>query len=152
RRPTYAQLAADLGLTASTVTNELAAARREFRRIVLAVLREQCATDEEDVAEARALTGAAHDLSVRARSTPRPAQRADDHRVKGDRVNDDRVGDERAGDDRADDDSEALRSAVDAGPRRHGDRVSRARHGARSRGRTEGPRTRRRGSRDDRRK
>jgi RNA polymerase sigma factor (sigma-70 family) len=63
QRPTYAQLAADLGLTATSVTNELAAARREFRRIVLAVLREQCATDEEFAAEARALTGAAaHDL------------------------------------------------------------------------------------------
>jgi RNA polymerase sigma factor (sigma-70 family) len=61
QRPTYAQLAADLGLTANGVTNELAAARREFRRIVLAVLREQCATDEEFAAEARALTGAAGD-------------------------------------------------------------------------------------------
>jgi RNA polymerase sigma factor (sigma-70 family) len=61
RRPTYAQLAADLGLTAATVTNELAAARREFRRIVLAVLREQCGTDEEYLAEARALTGAVAD-------------------------------------------------------------------------------------------
>jgi RNA polymerase sigma factor (sigma-70 family) len=60
-RPTYAQLAADLGLSAATVTNELAAARREFRRMVLAVLREQCATDEEYIAEARALTGAATD-------------------------------------------------------------------------------------------
>jgi RNA polymerase sigma factor (sigma-70 family) len=61
QRPTYAQLAADLGLTATTVTNELAAARREFRRIVLAVLREQCATDEEYAAEARTLTGGAAD-------------------------------------------------------------------------------------------
>jgi RNA polymerase sigma factor (sigma-70 family) len=56
QRPTYAQLAADLGLTTTTVTNELAAARREFRRLVLEVLREQCATDEEFAAEARALT------------------------------------------------------------------------------------------------
>jgi RNA polymerase sigma factor (sigma-70 family) len=60
-RPTYAQLAADLGLSAATVTNELAAARREFRRIVLGVLRQQCASDEEYAAEARALTGAAAD-------------------------------------------------------------------------------------------
>jgi RNA polymerase sigma factor (sigma-70 family) len=62
QRPTYAQLATDLGITATAVTNELAAARREFRRIVLAVLREQCATDEEFAAEARALTGANDDL------------------------------------------------------------------------------------------
>jgi RNA polymerase sigma factor (sigma-70 family) len=57
QRPTYARLAADLGVAATTVTNELAAARREFRRHVLAVLREQCASDEEFAAEARALTG-----------------------------------------------------------------------------------------------
>jgi DNA-directed RNA polymerase specialized sigma24 family protein len=61
QRPTYAQLAAELGLTTTGVTNELAAARREFRRHVLAVLREQCATDEEFTAEAQALTGAAPD-------------------------------------------------------------------------------------------
>jgi hypothetical protein len=57
QRPTYAQLAAESGLTTTSVTNELAAARREFRRLVLEVLREQCATDEEFAAEARALTG-----------------------------------------------------------------------------------------------
>ena len=39
------------------VTNELAAARREFRRFVLEALREQCATDEEFDAESRGLTG-----------------------------------------------------------------------------------------------
>jgi DNA-directed RNA polymerase specialized sigma24 family protein len=61
QRPTYAQLAAELGLTSNAVTNELAAARRELRRHVLAVLRDQCATDEEFAAEARALTGAAPD-------------------------------------------------------------------------------------------
>jgi RNA polymerase sigma factor (sigma-70 family) len=53
-RPTYAVLARELGLAASDVTNELAAARREFRRLVLDVLREQCASDEEFDAEARA--------------------------------------------------------------------------------------------------
>jgi hypothetical protein len=58
QRPTYAQLASEFGVTATSVTNELAAARREFRRHVLMVLREQCATDEEFAAEARALTGA----------------------------------------------------------------------------------------------
>jgi len=43
------------------VTNELAAARREFRRLVLQALREQCATDEEFEAEARALGPLNHD-------------------------------------------------------------------------------------------
>jgi RNA polymerase sigma factor (sigma-70 family) len=57
QRPTYAQLATDLDLTPTTVTNELAAARREFRHLVLEVLREQCATDEEFASEVRALTG-----------------------------------------------------------------------------------------------
>jgi RNA polymerase sigma factor (sigma-70 family) len=56
-RPTYADLAQRLGLSATDVTNELAAARREFRRLVIEALREQCATDEEFEAEARALTG-----------------------------------------------------------------------------------------------
>jgi RNA polymerase sigma factor (sigma-70 family) len=56
-RPTYAELARRLGLTATDVTNELAAARREFRRLVLEALREQCATDQEFQAELRALTG-----------------------------------------------------------------------------------------------
>ena len=56
-RPAYADIARALGLTAVSVTNELAAARREFRRLVLDVLREQCATEEEFEAEARALTG-----------------------------------------------------------------------------------------------
>ena len=48
QRPTYAQLAEETGLTPATVTNELAAARREFRRLVLAVLREQGA-DADDL-------------------------------------------------------------------------------------------------------
>jgi len=48
QRPTYAQLAEDTGLTAATVTNELAAARREFRRMVLTVLQEQGA-DADDL-------------------------------------------------------------------------------------------------------
>ena len=56
-RPTYAELARRLGLSTTDVTNELAAARREFRRLVLEALREQCATDEEFEAESRALTG-----------------------------------------------------------------------------------------------
>jgi RNA polymerase sigma factor (sigma-70 family) len=56
-RPTYAELARRVGLSATDVTNELAAARREFRRLVLEVLREQCATDEEFEAESRSLSG-----------------------------------------------------------------------------------------------
>lgn len=56
-RPTYAELARRHGLTAIDVTNELAAARREFRRFVLEALREQCASDEDFDAELRGLTG-----------------------------------------------------------------------------------------------
>jgi DNA-directed RNA polymerase specialized sigma24 family protein len=56
-RPTYGELAKRLDLSPSDVTNELAAARREFRRFVLDALREQCATDEEFDAESRALGG-----------------------------------------------------------------------------------------------
>jgi DNA-directed RNA polymerase specialized sigma24 family protein len=56
-RPTYAALARQAGLTTTTVTNELAWARRAFREIVLARLRQLCATDEEFRAEARDLLG-----------------------------------------------------------------------------------------------
>jgi len=60
-RPTYAVLASELAISVTDVTNELAAARREFRRVVLDVLREQCASDEEFEHEARAL-GSSRDL------------------------------------------------------------------------------------------
>ena len=56
-RPTYAEMARRLGVPITDVTNELAAARREFRRLVLDVLREQCASDEEFEVESKALTG-----------------------------------------------------------------------------------------------
>jgi len=56
-RPTYAELARRHNLSSIDVTNELAAARREFRRFVLEALREQCASDEEFEAELRGLTG-----------------------------------------------------------------------------------------------
>jgi hypothetical protein len=56
-RPTYAELARRHGLTTIDVTNELAAARREFRRFVIEALRAQCASDEEFDAELRGLTG-----------------------------------------------------------------------------------------------
>ncbi len=56
-RPTYAALAQELGLTATTVTNHLAAMRRELRRHVLARLRELTTSEEEYEAEARRLIG-----------------------------------------------------------------------------------------------
>jgi hypothetical protein len=56
-RPTYAALAAELGITAATVTNHLAAMRRQFRQIVLDRLRELTSSDEEFDAEAQRLLG-----------------------------------------------------------------------------------------------
>jgi len=58
RRPSYQYLAREFGLTPATVTNYLAHARREFRRIVLDFLRETAASDEEFRREARSLLGA----------------------------------------------------------------------------------------------
>jgi RNA polymerase sigma factor (sigma-70 family) len=58
-RPTYATLARDLGLTPTTVTNHLAAMRRQFRRVVLERLRDLTTTDEEFEAEAKRLLGSA---------------------------------------------------------------------------------------------
>jgi DNA-directed RNA polymerase specialized sigma24 family protein len=57
-RPGYKALADEFNLSISDVTNYLALARREFRRIVLEKLRELTATDEEYRREARALLGA----------------------------------------------------------------------------------------------
>ncbi len=56
-RPTYAAIAEDLGLTTATVTNHLAAMRRELRRFVLDALRDLTASDGEFEAEARRLLG-----------------------------------------------------------------------------------------------
>jgi len=56
-RPTYTQLAEELGIVVTSVTNHLAAARREFRAIVLARLRETCGSEAEFRSEARALLG-----------------------------------------------------------------------------------------------
>jgi DNA-directed RNA polymerase specialized sigma24 family protein len=53
----YASLAKEFGLELATVNNYLAAARRDFRRIVLEKLREITATDEEFRTEARSLLG-----------------------------------------------------------------------------------------------
>ena len=57
-RPTYAALAREHSIPESQVTNHLAWARREFRRILLANLRAISASDDEFRAEARALFGA----------------------------------------------------------------------------------------------
>jgi RNA polymerase sigma factor (sigma-70 family) len=56
-RPSYATVARELGLTTATVTNHLAAMRRQFRQHVLARLRDLTATSEEFEAEARRLLG-----------------------------------------------------------------------------------------------
>lgn len=58
RRPTYTEIADALNLTPATVTNHLAAMRREFRKIVLERLRELTSSDEEWEAEAARLLGA----------------------------------------------------------------------------------------------
>jgi RNA polymerase sigma factor (sigma-70 family) len=56
-RPTYAHIASELGLPVTQVTNYLAFARRELRRIVLDRLASLCATDDEFRLEARELLG-----------------------------------------------------------------------------------------------
>ena len=56
-RPTYTAIASALNLTAATVTNHLAAMRRQFRKIVLERLRELTSSDEEWEAEAARLLG-----------------------------------------------------------------------------------------------
>jgi RNA polymerase sigma factor (sigma-70 family) len=56
-RPTYEVLAKELALPVTTVTNHLAYARRELRRIALTKLESVTATDAELRAEARALFG-----------------------------------------------------------------------------------------------
>ena len=57
REVSYASLAAEFELEPATVNNYLAAARRDFRRLVLERLREITATDEEFRTEARSLLG-----------------------------------------------------------------------------------------------
>jgi RNA polymerase sigma factor (sigma-70 family) len=56
-RPSYRELAARLGVSETKVTNDLAAARRRFRVLVLETLREVTASEEEFRAEARAVLG-----------------------------------------------------------------------------------------------
>ena len=54
---TYAALGEEFGLDTQTVNNYLAAARRDFRRLVIEKLREITATEEEFRNEARSLLG-----------------------------------------------------------------------------------------------
>jgi RNA polymerase sigma factor (sigma-70 family) len=56
-RPSYAALAREQGIPETQVTNHLAWARREFRRLVLEALEEATGSEEEFRAEARALLG-----------------------------------------------------------------------------------------------
>ena len=56
-RPGYKELAQEFKIPVTNVTNYLAAARREFRRIVLEKLRDLTATDDEFQREARAMLG-----------------------------------------------------------------------------------------------
>ncbi len=56
-RPTYAELAEEFGVTPVTLTNYLAAARREFRKAVLNKLRALTANEREFRLEARAVLG-----------------------------------------------------------------------------------------------
>lgn len=56
-RPTYAEIARALGLTAATVTNHLAAMRKQFRIILLERLRELTSSEAEWEAEAAKLLG-----------------------------------------------------------------------------------------------
>ena len=56
-RPTYMAIASALNLTTATVTNHLAAMRRQFRKIVLDRLRDLTSSEEEWEAEAARLLG-----------------------------------------------------------------------------------------------
>ncbi len=58
-RPTYDAIGRELGLPVTTVTNQLAWARRELRRLVLERLGEITATHEEQRSEAAYVTGEA---------------------------------------------------------------------------------------------
>lgn len=56
-RPSYQDLAGRFGIAVTDVTNYLAAARRGFRRIALATLRDMTATEDEFRREAQSLMG-----------------------------------------------------------------------------------------------
>jgi RNA polymerase sigma factor (sigma-70 family) len=76
-RPTYAAIARDLGLTAATVTNHLAAMRRQFRQILLGRLRELTSSEEEFEAEAARLLGSRSFDRSTGSGSPRPRSRDD---------------------------------------------------------------------------
>jgi DNA-directed RNA polymerase specialized sigma24 family protein len=57
-RPSYEELAREHGLDVVAVTNHLAAARRAFRTVLLARLRDETANEDEFQSELRALLGA----------------------------------------------------------------------------------------------
>jgi RNA polymerase sigma factor (sigma-70 family) len=57
KRPSYDDLGREFGVAVSDVTNYLAAARRDFRKIALEKLREVTATEEEFQREANSLFG-----------------------------------------------------------------------------------------------
>ena len=56
-RLSYRELGAQLGMSETTVTNRLAATRRRFRELVLEVLRDATASEEEFRREVRSLLG-----------------------------------------------------------------------------------------------
>jgi len=56
-KTSYEQLSKEYGISVADVTNALAWARREFRRIALERLRELCGSEEEFQREARAAFG-----------------------------------------------------------------------------------------------
>ncbi len=57
KRASYEDMALEFGIAVTDVTNHLAFARREFRRIALEKLREMCASEDEFRREARAILG-----------------------------------------------------------------------------------------------
>jgi hypothetical protein len=57
RRPTYAELAGDVGIPVTQVTNYLALARRRFREIVLDLLAETSGDDQDYADSVRELLG-----------------------------------------------------------------------------------------------
>ena len=56
-KSSYEQLSQDFGISVTDVTNALAWARREFRRLALERLRELCGSEQEFHREARAAFG-----------------------------------------------------------------------------------------------
>ena len=74
-RPTYTAIAGALNLTAATVTNHLAAMRKQFRKIVLDRLRELTSSEEEWESEAARLFGPSNRDRVAARDGRSPRTR-----------------------------------------------------------------------------